>query len=102
MSEILRNWKKGLGLPDTLVIDGHIHIGSWQHAATFRNADEAVEKSALALIQGFSQRLADAIAAAQAAGATPVELQALTDLGTTLKANDDELAAAVSQNTPAQ
>lgn len=50
-----------------------------------------VEKSALALIQGFSARLA-------AAGTDPAKLKALRD---TLKANDDELAAAVAANTPA-
>jgi hypothetical protein len=50
-----------------------------------------VEKSALALIQGFAAQLA-------AAGTDPVKLQALAD---TLKANDTELAAAVAQNTPA-
>lgn len=61
----------------------------------------AVEGSALTLIQGFAGQLAAAIAAAQAAGATPAELQALTDLQTTLTANDDALAAAVAANTPA-
>ncbi len=50
-----------------------------------------VEKSALALIQGFAAQLA-------AAGTDPVKLQALQD---TLKTNDDELAAAVVANTPA-
>jgi len=50
-----------------------------------------VEKSALALIQGFAAQLA-------AAGTDPVKLQALQDQ---LKNNDDELAAAVAANTPA-
>lgn len=50
-----------------------------------------VEKSALALIQGFAAQLA-------AAGTDPVKLKALHD---SLKANDDELAAAVAANTPA-
>jgi predicted TIM-barrel fold metal-dependent hydrolase len=45
MSEILRNWAAGLGLPGILVIDGHIHIGEWRHAATFANADEAALES---------------------------------------------------------
>ncbi len=49
-----------------------------------------VEKSALALIQGFAAALA-------AAGTDPVKLQALRD---SLAANDDELAAAVEANTP--
>jgi len=48
-----------------------------------------VEKSALVLIQGFAARL-------DAAGTDPVKLKALSD---SLKANDDELAAAVAANT---
>jgi hypothetical protein len=51
-----------------------------------------VEKSALALIQGFAAQLA-------AAGTDPVALKALQD---SLTASDDELAAAVAANTPAQ
>ncbi len=50
-----------------------------------------VEKSALALINGFSAQLA-------AAGTDSVKLKALRD---GLAANDDELAAAVAANTPA-
>mgnify|MGYP001614089774 CR=1 FL=1 len=60
-----------------------------------------VEKSALALIQGFAAQLAAAVQAALAAGATRAQLQSLTDLQTTITANDDELAAAVLANTPA-
>lgn len=45
MSKILEQWINGKGLPDTLVIDGHIHIGSWRHAATFNNSDEAAVES---------------------------------------------------------
>ncbi len=63
-------------------------------------ANTNVEKSALVLIQGFSTRLDAAVAAAQAAGASPAQLQSLTDLGTALKSSDDDLAAAVAQNTP--
>jgi chromosome segregation ATPase len=50
-----------------------------------------VEKSALAAIQGLSAKLADA-------GNDPVKL---AKLRADLAANDDELAAAVSANTPA-
>ncbi len=64
-------------------------------------ANTDVEKSALALINGFSARLDAAIAAATAAGATPAQLKALADLSTTVKSSDDELAAAVAANTPA-
>jgi predicted TIM-barrel fold metal-dependent hydrolase len=45
MSGILEQWLEGNGLPGTMVIDGHIHIGSWPHAATFNNADEAATES---------------------------------------------------------
>jgi hypothetical protein len=64
-------------------------------------ANTDVENSALVLIQGFSARLDAAVAAALAAGATPAQLQALTDLGTAIKTSDDALAAAVTANTPA-
>ena len=64
-------------------------------------ANTDVENSALVLIQGFSARLDAAVAAAQAAGATPAQLQALTDLGTAIKSSDDALSAAVAANTPA-
>ena len=59
-----------------------------------------VEKSALVLIQGFSKRLDAAVQAALAAGASESQLQGLTDLSTSLKASDDELAQAVAENTP--
>lgn len=45
MSSILTQWSAGHGLPDVLVIDGHIHIGEWPHAATFQNVDQAVDES---------------------------------------------------------
>jgi predicted TIM-barrel fold metal-dependent hydrolase len=45
MSQILEQWINGNGFPGTLVIDGHIHIGEWAHAATFRNIDEAAVES---------------------------------------------------------
>jgi uncharacterized protein len=45
MNALLDSWKSGNGFPDTLVIDGHIHIGKWRHAATFACVDEAVAES---------------------------------------------------------
>ncbi len=45
MSEILEKWINGEGVPDALVIDGHIHVGEWPHSSTFGSVDEAVEKS---------------------------------------------------------
>jgi ABC-type transporter Mla MlaB component len=61
----------------------------------------AVDQSALSLITGFAAQLAAAVAAATAAGATPAQLQSLTDLHTAITAQDDALAAAVAANTPA-
>lgn len=46
MSTIVENWKAGLGLPGVLVIDGHVHIGEWRHAATFQSVGEAVSEAA--------------------------------------------------------
>ena len=68
-------------------------------AQVAKNTD--VTAGAKVLIAGFSQKLADAVAAATAAGATPAELKAVTDLAAAVKASDDDLAAAVAQNTPA-
>lgn len=62
--------------------------------------ETTVVNSAIALINGISGQIAAAVAAALAAGATPAELQALTDLQTALASNDAALAAAVSANTP--
>jgi uncharacterized protein len=45
MSVLLEQWMKGNGFPGALVIDGHIHISEWPHAATFRDVDEAVDES---------------------------------------------------------
>lgn len=57
-----------------------------------------VEKSALALISGFGGQLAAAILAAQEAGASAAQLDALTGLKNALGAADTELAAAVAAN----
>jgi hypothetical protein len=57
--------------------------------------------SATTLINGFAAQLAAAVSAAQAAGATPAQLQSLTDLQTTIAANDTALATAIAANTPA-
>ena len=45
MTTILEQWIQGKGLPNTCVIDGHIHIGEWPHAATFHTVDEAASES---------------------------------------------------------
>lgn len=64
-------------------------------------ADTDVVSSATALMSQLNQMLADAIAAANAAGATPAELQSLSDLHAAWSAKSQELAAAVAANTPA-
>jgi hypothetical protein len=63
--------------------------------------ETTVSASALTLIQGIPALIAAAIASATAAGATPTQLQAISDLQTTLDANDTTLAAAVTAGTPA-
>jgi len=60
-----------------------------------------VENSAIALINGFSARLDAAVAAAQAAGASPDQLTALSTLQSQISNSSAALAAAVSANTPA-
>lgn len=54
--------------------------------------------SATALISGFQAAMAKAVADALAAGATPAQLQSLTDLDTSLNAEKTDLAAAVAAN----
>lgn len=55
---------------------------------------------AINLLNSIKQMIADAVAAALAAGATPAELQAITDVGTALDTNTVALAKAVADNTP--
>ena len=64
------------------------------------NAATTVEASASAFINGVPKLIADAVAQAQAAGATPAQLQAITDLGTKLTAASGPLQAALTANTP--
>lgn len=59
-----------------------------------------VDQSAIALIQGFGAQVQAAVDAALAAGATPAQLQAMTDLKTAIDDQDTALAAAVAANTP--
>lgn len=61
---------------------------------------DTVVDSAVALINGFSQRLTDAINAALAGGATAAELAPLTALNTDLQNKKQALADAVAANTP--
>jgi len=59
-----------------------------------------VEESAELLIRGISQRIADAVAAALANGATQAQIQPVADLGTALDAETDKLNDAITANTP--
>lgn len=63
--------------------------------------ETTVEQSAITLINGIPALIANAVAQAQAAGATPAQLQALTDLGTKITASSAALGTAVTTNTPA-
>lgn len=65
------------------------------------SAETTANQSAITLIQGFAAQLAAAVAAAQSAGATPAQLQALTDLAAGVEKNTADLAAAVAAGTPA-
>ena len=58
--------------------------------------NRTVDGSAAAVIRGIAQRIADAIAADDVADATN-----LNALVTDLRSSTDDLAAAVSENTPA-
>lgn len=61
--------------------------------------DVAVD-SAIALLNGISQRIADAIAAALAGGATAAELAPLVKLNDDVKAKTTALSDAIFANTP--
>jgi hypothetical protein len=56
--------------------------------------------SAVTLISGISAQISAAVAAATAAGATPAQLQAMTDLDTAVKAKTQALASAVTAAAP--
>jgi DNA repair exonuclease SbcCD ATPase subunit len=59
----------------------------------------SVTASGAAVIRGFAQLLADAIAAATAAGASAAQLAKLTELQTAIGASASDLAAAIAENT---
>lgn len=63
-------------------------------------AEDAVIDSAVALINGFQQRLTGAIAAALAGGATADQLKALVTLKDDVAAKSKALSDAVAANTP--
>lgn len=57
--------------------------------------------AAVAAISGIPAMIQTAVDAALAAGATPAQLQAITDLGNTIASNASSLGAAVTANTQA-
>jgi hypothetical protein len=63
-------------------------------------ANTTVIGSAEVLINGIADQIKAGVDAALAAGATPVQLQAITALQTTIQQNDDELTKAIVANTP--
>ena len=67
-------------------------------------ADVAAEETEIASLEtlaaGLLAQLNAAIAAAQNAGATPAQLQSLTDLSTKIEADTASIHAAVLTNTP--
>lgn len=65
------------------------------------NATDNVIDSAVVLINGIAQMVADAVTAAIANGATAAELQPVADVSVTLKVKSDALALAIQNNTPA-
>lgn len=69
------------------------------HAAV--ESEQTVIQSAIALIVGFGQRLAAAIAAASGAGATEEQLADLNALTNAVSSSSDALAQAVAANTEA-
>lgn len=64
-------------------------------------AERTVIDSAIAYAKGVPQLIADAVAKAIEAGATPEQLQAVTDLQAASEAQASDLAAAIPQNTVA-
>jgi hypothetical protein len=62
-------------------------------------AEETVEDSAIALINGIPALIATAVGNAQAQGATDAQLASFTSLGASLTAKSAQLAAAVTANT---
>lgn len=64
-------------------------------------AESSVVDSAEALLVGIKAALDKAIADAANAGASPADLQALSDLSASVGAKTAELSASVAANTPA-
>lgn len=63
-------------------------------------ANGSVIDSAVIALNGIGAMIQTAVDAALAAGATPAQLQAVTDVSNAVQAKSTELAAAIPQGTP--
>jgi hypothetical protein len=72
-----------------------------QQLTTDVAAERTAVDSAVALIQGFTTQLQNAVDAALAAGATPQQLQSITDLHTAVTQQTQDIAQAVASQAPA-
>jgi hypothetical protein len=61
---------------------------------------KTIKDGVLAVVNGIPALIQDAVSKALAAGATPAQLAAFDQVSAALKANDDDLAAAVAANVP--
>lgn len=68
--------------------------------AKFADLKNLVDQAEAALI-AVPQRIADAIAQAQASGATPEQLQALNELSNSITVEVGELSSAIAAQVPA-
>jgi hypothetical protein len=106
----------GIGAGTTAILAAIANLQQELHrmSGTVTNLDQAiasltaqvtaqtdVDTAAMTMIQGIPAMIAAAVASAQQAGATPAQLQAITDLGAKLDAASGPLSAAVTANTPA-
>lgn len=62
-------------------------------------AEDTAVQSAIVLINGFSKRVSDAVAAALAGGATAADLAPITAVVADIQAQTNQLATAVAANT---
>lgn len=84
--------KESLIMPDLQAVIDDL-IAKWNQLKALVDQSETV-------LVGIPQRIADAVAQAQAAGATPEQLQALTDLAAAISTETSELTAAIAAQAP--
>jgi len=87
-----------------LLTEGATLMTAMDDKLTELTADVAAEgtviDSAVKALNGIQQMITDAVAAATAAGATPEQLQSVTDLAAAVTAKSAELAAAIPAPPP--